>query len=85
MLNMTNKNISMDAQSAINGTQIASMNANINGGDTMVNSGIYLNMNIADIDAFIKNKAAVLADFTAFCDKVAIFASEFTDSNKESE
>jgi hypothetical protein len=81
MLNMANKNISMDAQSTVNGVQIASMNASISSGMENMPSSTYFNISVNDMEAFIKNKAAVMSDFSAFCDKIIDLASTTAGEN----
>lgn len=78
MLNMFNQNISLDGQSMINGEVVASMNMNVSGADDTMN-GAYFNMSVMDMKKFMDNKADVMADFTAFCDKAVALIADVED------
>lgn len=78
MLSMVNQNISLDGQSTINGEAIASMNMNVNGAEDAM-TGAYFTMSVMDMDKFMTNKAAVMKDFTDFCDKAIALIADVED------
>lgn len=79
MLNMSNQSINMDAQSIVDEVIIANMNASANGTED-INNGVYFNMSVMDTEKFLANKDAVLADFNAFCEKVAELIVDVNDA-----
>ena len=66
MLKIDSRNLSFGATSIINERPVATMNASYNG-----NIEVYTSMNIMDVAAYQANKAAVDADFAAFCAEIA--------------
>ena len=78
MLNMFNQNISIDGHSMVKEEVIATMNMNANGAaDTM--NGAYFNMSISDMQKFMENKDAVMADFISFCNKAISLVADIED------
>lgn len=66
MLRIDSRNITFSGTSMINDVPVATMNASFNG-----NIEVYTSMNIMDVAIYHANKAAVDADFAAFCSEMA--------------
>lgn len=78
MLNMFNQNISIDGHSMVKEEVIATMNMNANGAADAMN-GAYFNMSISDMQKFMENKDAVMADFVSFCNKAISLVADIED------
>ena len=80
MLNMFNQNISIDGQSTVENEVVATMNMNANGAADAMN-GAYFNMSISNMQKFMENKDAVMADFISFCDKAISLIADIEDDS----
>lgn len=65
MLKINSKSMDFNGASVVDEVVVASMHASYAGGRDM-----YLNMSVADIDAYLANKEIVDVDFAAFCNEI---------------
>lgn len=80
MLNMFNQNISIDGQSMVKDEVVATMSMNANGAADAMN-GAYFNMSISNMQKFMENQDAVMADFISFCNKAISLITDIEDDS----